>query len=228
MPLFGCPATFCISETEIEPHGKRSLTSRFKATQLISTQPSLKSLNPISQPDFDRLTLYLAVASELRKEPFFSEDNPPERLTPSNDGRFWAHFGHPAFLKSAMVPFRKLWLGSEQCAFEKVRDRIFEVHPDQGRIPAERFVFCDVYAQNLNASPASDWASESTKDILNIWIYTQGIHAGQLENRQGKVIRPADPTLRDFDDCAKRIGERSLSFCSGLVFEISEAFTSNS
>lgn len=111
-----------------------------------------------------------------------------------------------------MVPFRKLWLRSEQCAFEKVRDRIFEIHPDQHRISVERSIFCDAYARNLNTSPASDWASESTKELLNIWIYTQGIHAGQLENRKGEVIRTQDPTLRDFDECAKRIGREKFEF----------------
>jgi hypothetical protein len=170
-------------------------------------------MNTISQADFDRLTLYVAVASELRNEPFLSEDNNRERLIPSNDGQFFAHFCHPAFLKSAMVPFRKLWLGSEKCAFERVRDLIFRIRPDPNPMSGNHFVFHDAYSQELTGAAGSDWGvPESRKDIVDIWINTQGFHAGQREKKDGKIANPNDWTPQDFDEWANRIGREKFEF----------------
>jgi len=71
-------------------------------------------------------------------EPFVSDDN-HERLVQfkKSDGAQFliAHFCHPAFLKSAILPFRKLWLSSETCAFEKIRNLVFQTHPRRKRGP---------------------------------------------------------------------------------------------
>jgi len=63
------------------------------------------------QVDFDRLPTFVAVAEELSMEPFVSDDN-HERLVQfkKSDGAqfLMAHFCHPAFLQSAILPFRKI------------------------------------------------------------------------------------------------------------------------
>jgi len=79
-------------------------------------------MSPVTQAEFDQLAIFVAVAEELSMEPFVSDDN-HERLVQvkKSDGSplVTAYLCHPAFLKSAILPFRKLWLSSETCAFEK-------------------------------------------------------------------------------------------------------------
>ena len=50
---------------------------------------------------------------------------------------------------SAILPFRKLWLSSETCAFEKVRDFVFQIHPDQNQLRGYCHWFYDIYSRQL-------------------------------------------------------------------------------
>lgn len=165
----------------------------------------------MEQENFDRLALFFAVASELKFEPFLSKDN-HERLGPMGSERPAAHFCHPAFLKSALMPFRKLWLRSEQCSFEKVRGIVFEHHHDRNLVSANQSFFVDWYSRTLNEPADSKWAAESTQEILDMWIYTQAIHAGQRENSQGKIVNERDASVQDFDRWVKRIGRVKFEF----------------
>jgi hypothetical protein len=170
-----------------------------------------------SSSDFNRLGIFVAVAGELRREPFLSEDN-HEKLTLLSESldstrNVSAHFTHPAFLKSAVLPFRKLWEGSSDvCAFDKIRDLVFEKHPDRGSIEPYHPVFYDAYSRLLDEPAAKEWAEESRRKILNIWIYTQGIHAGQRENRKRQIVSSSEPTLNDFITCATRIGREKFEY----------------
>ena len=73
-------------------------------------------MSPVTQAEFDQLAIFVAVAEELSMEPFVSDDN-HERLVQfkQSDGSqlVEAYLCHPPFLKSAILPFRKLWLSSE-------------------------------------------------------------------------------------------------------------------
>ena len=63
----------------------------------------------ITEPEFDQLATFVAVAEELSMEPFVSEDN-HEKLVQfgksNGDQKIVAHFCHPMVLKSALLPFR--------------------------------------------------------------------------------------------------------------------------
>jgi hypothetical protein len=170
-------------------------------------------MSPVTQAEFDRLAIFVAVAEELSMEPFVSDDN-HERLvqTSKSSGShlIMAHFCHPAFLKSAVLPFRKLWLSSETCAFEKVRDFVFLTHPDQKETSGYRYWFYDTYSRQLAEPAAHEWAEESRRDILDIWLYTQAVHVGKKEIGKGKNIGRF--TLQDFDQWAERIGRERFEF----------------
>jgi hypothetical protein len=170
-------------------------------------------MGPVTQPEFDQLATFVAVAEELSMEPFISDDN-HEKLVqfdkPSDPPLIVAHFCHPAFLKSAVLPFRKLWLSSETCAFEKVRDLVFSRHPDQNEISGYRYWFYDTYSRQLVEPAEREWAEESRCDILDIWLYTQAVHVGKKEIGKGKNIGRF--TLRDFDQWAERIGRERFEY----------------
>ena len=170
-------------------------------------------MSSVAQADFDRIVTFVAVADELSMEPFVSDDN-HEKLVqvkkPDGSQLVTAYFCHPAFLKSAILPFRKLWLSSEACAFEKIRDLVFQVHPDQNQLRGYRHWFYDIYLRQLDQPADREWAEESRRDILDIWIYTQAIHVGKKELERGRTIGRF--TLQDFDQWAERIGRERFEY----------------
>lgn len=167
----------------------------------------------IEQEDFDRIALFVAVAGELRREPFLSEDNHDTLsiLDKSSEPPF-AHFCHPAFLKSAILPFRRLWLESERCSFEKVHTLVLKHHFDQAAVAAYLPFHEELYIRRLDQPADKEWAQETTRHILDIWLYTQAIHAGQRESRDGRLIGKNDPTLQQFDELAHRIGREKFEY----------------
>ena len=177
-----------------------------------ATDPNTK-MSPLTQTEFDQLATFVAVAEELSMEPFVSDDN-HEKLTHSKSAsgsdRFIAFFCHPAFLKSALMTFRKLWLESEPCEFQKIRDLVFRAHPDQAQLAGYRPWFYEIYSGQLDAPAASEWAKGSRKDILDIWIYTQAVHAGPKQTKKGKSWGKF--TLQDFDQWTERIGREKFEF----------------
>jgi hypothetical protein len=174
----------------------------------------------VEQKDFDRIALFVAVARELRQEPFMSEDN-HDRLTmlDKSSERPFAQFCHPAFLKSAILPFRRLWLQSERCAFEKVLPLVLDNHFDQSAASTYRKFALELFFRRLDAPADKDWAEESTRQILDIWIYTQAIHAGQRENKEGKLVK-RDATLQQFDEWSIRIGREKFEYLFRVSLKI--------
>ena len=175
----------------------------------------------MTQEEFDSLAVFVAVVEELRREPFFSEDN-HYRLTTFNSGsaeNASALFCHPAFLKSAVLPFRKIWMPSERCAFRNhdgtggIRDLVFHEHPDKKLKDGNHYWFYESFDQQLSA-PA-DFVKETRSDIIDIWINTQAAHTGKKE-LSGKGKKPNKLvgrfTLRDFDAWAARIGRAKFEF----------------
>src|ERR1035441_9342618 len=125
----------------------------------------------MTQEEFDSLAIFVAVVEELRREPFFSEDN-HDRLAACNSGsaeNASALFCHPAFLKSAVLPFRKIWMPSERCAFRNhdgtggIRDLVFHEHPDKKLKDGNHYWFYESFDQQLSA-PA-DFVKETRSDI---------------------------------------------------------------
>ena len=173
----------------------------------------MNNTSQLTQPEFDQLATYVAVAEELRAEPFMSEDN-HERLTnfPDSENReqFFATFCHPAFLKSAVAPFRKLWLPSEPCAYEKVRDLVFRASARDEAFAANVYWFTERYSSVLNVSSDPRWTEDSTREVIDLWLYTQAVHAGPKDFGGKKQKKHYE--LKDFDHKAQTIGREKFEF----------------
>ncbi len=150
--------------------------------------------------------MFVAVAEELRREPFFSEDN-HETLSKVGNETF-AYFCHPAFLKSAVLPFRKLWLDSEPCAFQTIRDFVYRVHPDQALTSSFKHWFFELYDRDL-ARPVAEYPDLSAKDVIEIWLYTHAAHAGPKKRKSGERI---GRKLEEFDKWARSLGRERFEF----------------
>jgi hypothetical protein len=166
----------------------------------------LSRMNSITQDEFNDLAMYVAVAEELRREPFFSEDN-HETLCPS-DGGFSAFLCHPAFLKSAVLPFRKLWLESEPCAYTAIRDLVFRIHPDRIHVEPYRHWFFDCYTNELGQVVDSSYPQLTNKDLIEIWLYTHAVHAGPKKVGKGRSGR----TIEEFDLWARTLGRERFEY----------------
>ncbi len=44
-----------------------------------------------------------------------------------------------------------------------------------------------MYAHQLDEPADREWAKESRRDVLDIWLYTQAIHVGKKELEKGKT-----------------------------------------
>ena len=98
------------------------MTSHMKSGNVLS------GASPMTQSEFDQLATFIAVAEELSMEPFVSADN-HEKLAQfkgaGGSDRVIAFFCHPAFLKSVLMTFRKLWWDSEPREFERFASSCF-------------------------------------------------------------------------------------------------------
>ena len=164
----------------------------------------------MTQDEFDSLAIFVAVVEELRQEPFFSEDN-HEKL----GGEMAAVFCHPMFLKSAVLPFRKIWMSSERCAFQKgqgegIRDLVFRVHPDKNLLKGYRYWFYDDFDKHLTTSFGYGWATESKHEIIDLWLNTQLAHTGPMNFPN--PTKKKQFSLADFNTCDARIGREKFEF----------------
>lgn len=163
----------------------------------------------MTQDEFDNLAIFVAVVEELRREPFFSEDN-HDKL--SGGGGV---FCHPMFLKSAVLPFRKIWMGSERCAFRKyngkggIRDLVFREHPDKRLLQGYGSWFYDAFEGQLIAPLGNGWATESKQEVINLWLNTQAAHTGSKNSAKKKAW---ESDLSDFDKCDAKIGHEKFEF----------------
>lgn len=165
---------------------------------------------PILQEEFDALAIFAAVADELRREPFFSEDN-HEKLFPWAHGAV-AHLCRPPFLKSAVLPFRKLWLASEPCHFETIRDLVFRVYPDQQIIASCRQWFCDFYDATLKNVVDAKWPDLTNYELVEIWLYTHAVHAGPKKLNTKKNKGKPHRRLQEFDLWSQRLGREAFEY----------------
>jgi hypothetical protein len=166
-------------------------------------------MQAVSQPEFNALALFVAVAEELRKEPFFSEDN-HEALCTVEGCEPVAFFCHPAFLKSAVLPFRKLWLNSEPCAFETIREFVFRIYPNQSFAKRYKVFFYDLYQREL-AEEVCGHTNLTVKDFIEIWIYTHAVHAGP-KNLATKNPKKRDRKLEEFDHWSETLGREQFEY----------------
>jgi hypothetical protein len=90
------------------------------------------------------------------------------------------------------------------------KSAIFRSHPKQNELPAYRHWFYDMYSQQLDQPAEREWAEESRRDILDIWLYTQAIHTGKRELEKGRTMGRF--TLQDFDQWAERIRRERFEY----------------
>lgn len=166
----------------------------------------------MTQDEFDSLAIFVAVAEELRHEPFFSEDN-HDTLGGDKVGVFC----HPMFLKSAVLPFRKIWMSSERCAFRKekgkgegIRELVYREHPDANLLHGNRYWFYDHFENKLTTSFGNGWATETAQEVIDLWLNTQLAHTGPM-NFPNPTKRKQF-SLADFNACDARIGREKFEF----------------
>jgi integrase len=165
--------------------------------------------------EFDSLAIFVAVVEEQRREPFFSEDHHNKLV--GDVGVFC----RPMFLKSAVLPFRKIWMNSERCAFVKrdhktgklrddgIRELVFREFLNRTVVEAYRERFYDMFDGQLDASFGYGWATETKRGVINLWLNTQTAHTGPMDHANKKAW---EFDLADFNKRDARIGREKFEF----------------
>jgi hypothetical protein len=119
------------------------------------------------------------------------------------------------FLKSAVLPFRKIWMGSARCAFRKydgtggIRELVFKEFPDRMYAEAYRERFYDMFEGQLTVPFGNGWATESKREVINLWLNTQLAHTGTNDPANKKAY---EIDLATFNKCDARIGREKFEF----------------
>jgi len=192
--------------------------NEIQAEEITAALPNFTPSNPLSETEFDQLARFIAVTREMKEEPFFSEDNHDTILTVGGGTKKTAHFGHPAFVKSAILPFRKLWLESEPCRFEKIRTLILDRY---GEMPVCEFTKLEAYLSHyfgphdasLNGLAPKNLRTgkvSTIRDVIELWIHTTGAHTGKADY----IKRcPGRFELSDFDEVDRKAGRNEFEWC---------------
>jgi len=173
----------------------------------------IAQMQPNRQPtpnEVEAIAKYAVVADELEHEPFMSPDSHDGLVFVGAEKKMHARFGHPAFLKSALMPFRKLWMRSEPCHFATVRDLLFELFGEKTRpadfltpqVSAYRLFYEGPHERSLAEPLEPLLATQKVKtveDLINVWLNTHVVHTGKTE-RLGRF------ELKDFDEVLAQAG----------------------
>ena len=125
------------------------------------------------------------------------------------------------FLKSAVLPFRKIWMESERCAFRKrdgtggIRELVYREHPDKTLLAGYHCWFFEHFEKDLATSFGYGWATESKQEIIDLWLNTQLAHTGPMNfSPTGKPPKTKKKqfSLADFNACDARIGREKFEF----------------
>jgi len=191
----------------------------------------------MSPSDFDRLTLFVAICEEMRHEPYFSFDV-HERLFglgPDGSKVSKAKFVHPVFLKSAVLPFRKLWLASDESSFagEKgarngIRDIVFgwfDVHglqaigEDDFNYPSRKQWFTERYDWLLSTNALEHYLplvkgkfedELTVSKVLDVWINAEVVHVSKKTRTQKTKTNQADRL--QFESFASLLGHELFEY----------------
>ena len=98
---------------------------------------------------------------------------------------------------------------TEPCAYEKIRDLIYEIFPTSALLQGLHYWFYEDYQRTLNRQVFDEGKIKTVGKTIDIWINTQAVHTGQRP--QGKRML-GDYTVRDFDDALKLSGRPRFEF----------------
>ena len=156
----------------------------------------------VTQKEVDNVAAFVQAVRELKTEPFFGED---ELYGIQVSPKIHIDVGTPANLKSALAPFRRIWMESEPCNFNCVYNILYrncENDQLQGLMAECR--------ANLEKSK-KDWLFPigppelTPQKTVEVWLNTRYAHIGQ-SSRQGKF------TSEDFAKFEKTIGSAQFEF----------------
>lgn len=129
------------------------------------------NLTGISQKQIDILASFCEAASELQDEPFLNKDEPRGYSICGEKVTF--RFGDRFHLKSALVPFRRIWMPNEPSYWIEITKLIrkYDAH-----------FFLNHHEDSINAIIANCVhpfsLNYSTKDLINLWLNTVFAHGG--------------------------------------------------
>src|SRR5205814_1773118 len=84
----------------------------------------------------------------------------------------WPTSAIPHFCSQRSCRSEKLWLSSETCAFQKIRNLVFQTHPGENEVLKYRYSFYDMYAHQLDEPADRERAKESRRCSGHLAVHT--------------------------------------------------------
>lgn len=157
-----------------------------------------------TQEEVDAVAYFVEAATELSNSAFILEEFQLLSFSPaeSNGGDDGATFPDPDIVKSALVPFRRMWHQGEPCYFRRVANILYKYH-EYTRHFLKPLAFDD--DQSLTKLMWLGDSELSPTDVINLWLNTKYHHVGKSQTA-GKFTR------EDFERYENEIGEVKFEF----------------
>jgi len=157
-----------------------------------------------TQEEVDAVAYFVEAATELSNSTFIQEEFQSLSFSPvdSNQGQDGATFPDPDVVKSALVPFRRVWHQGEPCYFRRVANILYK-HHEYTRYFLRPLAFDDD-ASLVNQMWLRD-CELSPSDVINLWLNTRYHHVGKSK-MAGKFTR------EDFENYENQIGPVRFEF----------------
>lgn len=163
----------------------------------------------VKQEEVDTVAAFVEATEEMRSGPFFGEDEPMALKASGTEGGtlYSAEFGLPEHLKSALIPFRRLWMHEEPCNFRNVCNILYK---DCKYDPTRQFIsyIRDQWKRSLKEwvhLPLGSWIDLRPGEVVDIWLNTQAFHVGK-KPRKGRYSRD------DFERYRRKLGDARFEF----------------
>lgn len=165
-----------------------------------------------TQEEVDAVAFFAEAVTELSNSAFIQEEFQSLSFSPgnSNGSQDGATFPDSDVVKSALVPFRRVWHQGEPCYFRRVANILYK-HQEYTRHFLRPLAFDDDTAL-VNQM----WLREcelSPSDVINLWLNTRYHHVGKSK-MAGKFTR------EDFERYEQKIGPVRFEFI--FLFAVQE------
>jgi uncharacterized protein (DUF1684 family) len=151
-----------------------------------------------SQLEIDLLAVFIETAEELRHEPFFDlYEN--TRYSTQDKKLYVIEFGDRFHLRSALIPFRRMWRNGEDSYYADILDLIVKYEPNAAPAAAS---FRSTH-ERLETKPAlPPHVTLPGKEVVDGWLYSVFVHTNLKRSR----TRPGDYDRRIFEQNVKAFG----------------------
>lgn len=152
-----------------------------------------------TQAEIDAIAHFVEAVQELHSAAFFTEEYRSLKISwkeGADKKDITAHFPDPEIVRSALVPFRRVWHQSEACFYQRIINILFRYEPF-----CRDFLSPILMTDKRSLVAQCPWIKDcgmSATQVINLWLNTRYHHVGK--GNKGLYTRS------DFDEMDEKLG----------------------